>query len=64
MLVGVNVTSPKYIVFMLIVTFYGQYLSAAGLKQGPGAPWVMHRYTRNPISPSLVNNAQPEGLGK
>lgn len=61
---GVNVTSPKYIIFMLIVIFYGQHLHAVILKQGMGTPWVMLKCARNPISCSLLNNAQPKGLGK
>lgn len=49
---------------MLTVIFYGQYLHTALLEEGAGASWVTHGCARNPISRSLANNAQPEGLGK
>ena len=42
-LMGVNVTSPKYIIFMLMVIFYGPHLHAVILKQGPGTPGSCRR---------------------
>ena len=38
--------------------------SCCGLKQSLGTPWTTQRFARDVTSHRLVNNAQPEGLGR